>query len=98
LEQKAKTDAGFGAGLAEAGASYAAERQTLLPPGASPAPTGGVGGTRAGIKCLHAHYAHSRAGGENPVGDLVREWIEPLDCVVPCVVDGEMNPDWTPAP
>jgi hypothetical protein len=98
LEQKAEVDAGFGAALAEANASYAAERETRLPTGATPAPSGGVGGTRAGIKCLHAHYAHTRAGGENPVGELVQDWIEPLDCVVPCVVAGEMNPEWVPAP
>jgi hypothetical protein len=98
LEQKAEADAGFGDSLIGAGAAYEAERDSLLPPGASPAPTGGVGGTRAGIKCLHAHYAHHRAGGENPVGDLVGKWIEPLDCIVPCVIDDEMNPDWSPAP
>jgi hypothetical protein len=98
LEQKAEADAGFGLALAEAGAAYQAERDALVPPGASPAPSGGVGGTRAGIKCLHAHYAHTRAGGENPVGHLVQDWVEPLDCVVPCVVGGEMNLDWTPAP
>jgi hypothetical protein len=98
LEQKAEVDAAFGAALAEAGVAYEEERDSLLPANVSPAPTGGVGGSRAGIKCLHAHYAHTRAGGENPVGGLVRDWIEPLDCVVPCVVDGEMNPDWAPAP
>ena len=98
LEQKAAVDPAFGSALAEAGAAYETERGALLPPGASPAPSGGVGGSRAGIKCLHAHYAHTRAGGDNPVGALVRDWIEPLDCVVPCVLDGAINPDWVPAP
>jgi hypothetical protein len=46
------------------------------------------------VKCLHAHYAHTAAGGENPVGDLVAGWIEPLDCEVPCVVNDRINPDW----
>ena len=59
-----------------------------------PAPSGGVGGTARGVKCLHAHYAHTAAGGDNPVGKLVAGWIEPLDCEVPCVVDQERNPEW----
>lgn len=98
LEQKAETDPGFGTRLAEAHASYVAERATLVPPGASPIPSGGVGGTTTGIKCLHAHYAHTRAGGDNPVGELVQDWIEPLDCIVPCVLEGEMNPEWAARP
>ena len=35
------------------------------------APRGGVGGTREGVKCLHAHLANYLAGGEDPVGELV---------------------------
>ncbi|MDQ6839868.1 MAG: DUF501 domain-containing protein [Actinomycetota bacterium] len=31
-------------------------------------PTGGVGGTRQGVKCLHAHLAWHLAGGDDPVG------------------------------
>ena len=37
-----------------------------------PRPTGGVGGTRTGVKCLHAHWAWHLAGGDDPVG----RWIE----------------------
>ena len=33
---------------------------------------GGRGGTRMGVKCLHAHYAYHLAGGEDPVG----AWVE----------------------
>jgi hypothetical protein len=29
---------------------------------------GGVGGARAGVKCLHAHYAYHVAGGDDAVG------------------------------
>ena len=36
-----------------------------------PRPSGGVGGTRRGIKCLHAHYAWHLAGGDDPVGRWV---------------------------
>ena len=57
-------------------------------------PSGGVGGSSGGVKCLHAHYAHTRAGGVNPVGEVVSGWVEPLDCEENCVVDGEMNPNW----
>jgi len=34
-------------------------------------PSGGVGGTRTGVKCLHAHIAWWLAGGNDPVGDWV---------------------------
>lgn len=30
--------------------------------------SGGVGGTRRGVKCLHAHLAYFLAGGDDPVG------------------------------
>lgn len=38
-----------------------------------PKPTGGVAGTRVGVKCLHAHYAWHLAGGDDPVGKWVEE-------------------------
>lgn len=60
--------------LSAAHARYAAERDTLLPPGhQGPRPSGGVGGTRQGVKCLHAHYAWFLAGGDDPVGRWVAE-------------------------
>ncbi|MGD9798476.1 MAG: DUF501 domain-containing protein [Acidimicrobiia bacterium] len=61
------------ADLAAAHARYAAERDAALPPGhAGPAPHGGVGGTRVGVKCLHAHYAGFLAGGDDPGG----RWVD----------------------
>ena len=58
--------------IAEAHRRYEAERNTALPSGhAGPTPTGGVGGTRVGVKCLHAHYAWYLAGGDDPVGAWV---------------------------
>lgn len=33
-----------------------------------PRPSGGVGGTRVGVKCLHAHVAHHLAGGDDAIG------------------------------
>ena len=60
--------------LAAAHARYAAERDAALPPGhAGPRPSGGVGGTRKGVKCLHAHYAWHLAGGDDPVGRWVAD-------------------------
>jgi uncharacterized protein len=98
MEQKALADPEFGRRLEEAQVSYAGKRDALIPDGVSPAPSGGVGGSSAGVKCLHAHYAHARSGEPNPVGELVASWVEPLDCKVPCVVDGAMNPAWAAAP
>lgn len=55
--------------LAAAHLAYAAERDAAIPPDWSgPRPSGGVGGTRRGVKCLHAHYAWFLAGGDDPVG------------------------------
>lgn len=60
--------------LAAAHARYAAERDAALPPGhTGPRPSGGVGGTRVGVKCLHAHYAWHLAGGDDPVGRWVAD-------------------------
>ena len=59
--------------LEAAHSRYAAERDAALPDGhTGPRPVGGVGGTRRGVKCLHAHYAWHLAGGADPVG----AWVE----------------------
>ena len=55
--------------LADAHARYATLRDRLLPSShVGPVPSGGVGGTRQGVKCLHAHLAWYLAGGDDPVG------------------------------
>jgi uncharacterized protein len=62
--------------LVAAHAAYAAERDAAIPPGhVGPRPFGGVGGTRVGVKCLHAHYAWYLAGGADPVGRWVHEQL-----------------------
>ena len=67
---EAAVDAGE---LADAHARYAAERDAALLSGhRGPRPGGGVGGTRRGVKCLHAHYAWHLAGGDDPIG----RWID----------------------
>ncbi len=60
------------ADLARAHSAYAADRDAEMPAGwTGPRATGGVGGTRLGTKCLHAHYAYFLAGGDDPVGRWV---------------------------
>lgn len=55
--------------LAEDHRRYAAERDALIPLSwTGPRPSGGVGGTRQGVKCLHAHLAWWLAGGDDVVG------------------------------
>ncbi len=57
------------AAIADAHERYAARRDRGLAPGhQGPTPSGGVGGTRRGVKCLHAHLAWYLAGGDDPVG------------------------------
>ena len=59
-------DAGL---IAATHARYAAERDAAIPPDhVGPRPYGGVGGTRVGVKCLHAHVAHLLATGDDVVG------------------------------
>ena len=62
--------------VADAHARYAAEREAAIPSTwTGPRPSGGVGGTRTGVKCLHAHYAWFLAGGDDPVGRWVAEHL-----------------------
>ena len=58
--------------LAQTHMMYAIERDSQIPSDhTGPRPHGGVAGTRTGVKCLHAHYAHWLAGGKDVVGDWV---------------------------
>lgn len=70
--------------IAAAHARYASERDAALPAHHhGPRPSGGVGGTREGVKCLHAHYAWFLAGGDDPVGRWVAAHLEPTDADAP---------------
>jgi exopolyphosphatase / guanosine-5'-triphosphate,3'-diphosphate pyrophosphatase len=75
LEERSRSDPEFGAALDEAHRRYAVERGHWAP-GAKA--WGGVGGSRAGVKCLHAHYANHLAGGGDPVGAWVASRVEPV--------------------
>jgi len=65
--------------LERAHGRYAAERDAALPADhGGPRPSGGVGGTRRGVKCLHAHLAWYLAGGDDPVGRWVAQRLGSL--------------------
>lgn len=54
-----------------------AERDVRVPDDHhGPVPSGGVGGTRLGVKCLHAHYANLLAGNDDAVGRWVQCQLE----------------------
>jgi uncharacterized protein len=63
--------------LGSAHERYARERDAALAPDhVGPRPSGGVGGTGRGVKCLHAHLAYHLAGGDDPVGRWVEENLQ----------------------
>lgn len=63
--------------IAATHAAYAAERDALIDQGhVGPRPTGGVGGTRTGLKCLHAHVAYAFSGADDPVGAWTLQQID----------------------
>jgi exopolyphosphatase/guanosine-5'-triphosphate,3'-diphosphate pyrophosphatase len=68
-------DPAFAEAIARSHQEYAIERARDLPKARD---WGGVGGTRTGLKCLHAHYAWYLAGGNDAVGEWVAGRIEPV--------------------
>ena len=75
LNERFDDDAAFRADVERAHAEAAVERERLLPGSRD---QGGVGGTRRGVKCLHAHYANHLAGGDDAVGAWVADRVEPI--------------------
>lgn len=63
------------AALQAAHDAYARRRKEATLQHDQPQPSGGVGGTRVGIKCLHAHLANFLTGATDPVGELVAEAV-----------------------
>ena len=72
---RVEADLGADSRLEEIHRAYAAERGDLLE-GAEA--WGGVGGTRRGVKCLHAHYAFHLAGADDVVGRWTAAQVEPI--------------------
>jgi exopolyphosphatase/guanosine-5'-triphosphate,3'-diphosphate pyrophosphatase len=91
MNRRAEADPAFGDALVRAHEEYALERARGFD--RDPA-SGGVGGTRVGVKCLHAHYANHLAGGEDPIGVWAAERVEPVHAERPdrfAVVDQGTN-------
>lgn len=86
LDERVRADAAFAGGLARAHERTQRERAGALPESAARVPTGGVGGSIASVKCLHAHFADFVGSRDNPVGADVAARVEPLVCDEPCVV------------
>lgn len=92
LVSRLETAGGVGRAEAEIGLDalavvhdrYAAEREQQIPrEHVGARPSGGVGGTRVGVKCLHAHYAHWLVLGDDPVGQWVHEHLHEVDHSAP---------------
>ena len=75
LNERYESDEMFREAVDRAHAEAAAERARVLPEAGA---WGGVGGTRRGLKCLHAHYANHLAGGDDVVGAWVAGQVEPI--------------------
>ena len=73
--------------LSRTHAQYAERRRAATVRTDLVAAQGGVGGTRRGVKCLHAHLANFLAGAEDPVGALVAEEVSLPDVVEVAVRD-----------
>jgi hypothetical protein len=81
LSERVATEPDLAAAHAAAHASYLAQRDALAHLPGDP----GVGGLPGRVKCLHALYAHQAAAGANPVGRIVSQAVDPIDCPGPCV-------------
>jgi exopolyphosphatase/guanosine-5'-triphosphate,3'-diphosphate pyrophosphatase len=75
LNERYDHDPEFRAAVDRAHEEAAEERARMMPDARG---WGGVGGTRQGIKCLHAHYANHLAGGDDVVGAAVASELEPI--------------------
>ena len=65
----------------------ALDRAALLDLSSSaPQPSGGIAGTRTGVKCLHAHLATYLADGNDPVGKWTADKLEAVGISVQVLV------------
>jgi uncharacterized protein len=81
LSERVAADPELAAAHAAAHDSYLAQRDAIAPLPGDP----GVGGLPGRVKCLHALYAHHAATGADPVGRIVSQAVDPIDCPGPCV-------------
>jgi exopolyphosphatase / guanosine-5'-triphosphate,3'-diphosphate pyrophosphatase len=75
LNERFDTDRDFATAMTQTHLRYAEDRAAAYPKSRA---WGGVGGTKVGIKCLHAHYAYHLFGGEDPVGAWVAGEVDPV--------------------
>lgn len=68
--------------LARTHTAYAERRTRATVRSDGAQPSGGVGGTRVGVKCLHAHLANFLVGADDPVGELVAREVEVPEMVI----------------
>lgn len=86
LQQVLDVNDGFRASVIRAHEDYIDRRRYAASGLDHPVIGTGIGGVRdfAGIKCLHAHYAHYLATGNNPIGRMVDERIAGMACNMRC--------------
>jgi hypothetical protein len=94
LSERVAAEPELAAAHAAAHASYLAQRDAMAPLPGNP----GVGGLPGRVKCLHALYAHQSATGANPVGRIVSQVVDPIDCPGPCVAPAPHPPGAAPHP
>jgi exopolyphosphatase/guanosine-5'-triphosphate,3'-diphosphate pyrophosphatase len=75
LNRRIEDDPAFADAVARAHDEAARDRASAVRGAGS---WGGVGGTRTGVKCLHAHYANYLAGGDDPGGGWTPAQVEPI--------------------
>jgi uncharacterized protein len=81
LSERVAAEPDLAAAHAAAHTSYLAQRDAMARLPGDP----GVGGLPGRVKCLHALYAHQAATGADPVGRIVSQVVDPVDCPGPCV-------------
>jgi uncharacterized protein len=81
LSRRVATEPELAEAHAAAHRSYLAQRDAMARLPGDP----GVGGLPGRVKCLHALYAHHAATGADPVGRIVAQAVDPIDCPGPCV-------------
>jgi len=76
--------------------SYEQEREKLETEDIGPKASGGVGGAKESIKCLHSHTADELSTGMNIIGKIVIESIGGFNCEEACIdiKTLEKNKDW----
>ena len=76
--------------------SYRQDRENLETKDLGPKATGGVGGAKESIKCLHSHTADELSTGKNIIGKIVIESIGGFNCEEACIdlKTLEKNKDW----